>query len=279
MVTSNTSKNLVSSKCMHTSKAFTLVEIISVLAIAALIMIATLNVYDRVRRSTSSINERLEENLLTTEILQRIAQDIDTLAAPGFDTTVSIHNIYEAGENKAQLIIENKIYGTDNKPKIFERVTWHTYYDPLLEQYILYRSHGGIALEDQIMDTIESGEELTSQASLQRIGSEPYVPIASGMTYFEILAVNDENFSREWTSASLPNAIAVSISFAPYVENIDGEFEVPFEDISTRTIAVDRTRKIKYKFLAREFDEEDPNSIDMDDIDTENGDPNNPGPE
>ena len=259
------------------AKAFTLIEVVSVLTIAALIMIATLNVYDRVRKTTSSINERLQENLLTTEILQRIAQDIDRLAAPGFDTTVTIKNVTEAGYNKAQLIIENKIYGTDNKPKTFERVSWHTFYDAILEQYILYRSHGGMALEDQLIDTIESGEEATSQASLQKLGHEPYIPIASGMTFFEIVAVNDENILRQWSATAPPNAIAISISFAPYVENIDGEFEIPPEEIFTRSVAVDRTRKIKYKFIAREFD--DPNSLYIDDIDNDLSDPNEPNQE
>ena len=263
------------------NKAFTLIETISVLVIVAIIMIATLKVHSRVRHVTMSINNKLDENRLTSEVLQRIAEDIDKLAAPGFDTKVSIQNKTEAGFNKAQLIIENKIYDTSNKAKTFERITWHAYYDPFLEEMILYRSHGGIALEDKLLDVItpEGDEEARSLADRQRLGNEPYIPICSGMTLFEIKALVDEKYSSSWTSDALPNAITINISFAPFVETETGEFEIPAEDIFTRTVAVDRSRKIKYKFIAREFDIEDPNSMDMDmDLD-DTGDPNNPGPE
>lgn len=74
------------------SKAFSLIETVTVLTIAAMIMIAALGIYNRVKTAAAAINQTLDENVLPTEILQRIAEDLDRLATPGFDTTISIEN-------------------------------------------------------------------------------------------------------------------------------------------------------------------------------------------
>jgi len=97
-------------------KAFSLVETIAVLTIAAMVLIATLNIHSRVKNAVAAINEKLDENILPTEILQRIAEDLDTLAAPGFDTAITIKNKRDpSGYDMSQLTIQNRFYDKNNK--------------------------------------------------------------------------------------------------------------------------------------------------------------------
>ena len=261
------------------SKAFSLIETVTVLTIAAMIMIAALGIYNRVKTAAAAINQTLDENVLPTEILQRIAEDLDRLATPGFDTTISIENKLDvSGYNTARLIIQNKIYDKDNKPQTFEKVVWQTHYDPFEEALILYRSHGGRNLEDKVIT-----DDL--QAERQEMGNEFFIPLCSVITFFkiqvpvvkmvgenkkvgelrgekEVMAEESEKFLERWGGAKLPKAITVTISFAePYLA-VTGELEVPESEKIARTIVVDRTRKIKYKFVRKDFEPEDANDID-----------------
>ena len=70
------------------SDAFTLIEAMTVLVIVAMISVAAINVHARIKKTTESIESRLDSNMLTTEVLQRIAEDLDRLAAPGLDTII-----------------------------------------------------------------------------------------------------------------------------------------------------------------------------------------------
>jgi len=255
--------------------AFTLVEIITVLAIAAMIIIATINVYGRVKATADSINAHLDENILPKEILQRIAEDLDTLAAPGFDTTVTIRNKISNTYNVSQLIIENKFYDAQDKPQTFQKVTWQAQYDAFEDAVILYRAHSGLQLEDPVIDADKS--TLNSQAYYQNRGIDLFVPVASGITFFKIEVLENDRLLPAWSKTELPKAVFVTISFAPFIEDIDGSFYIPEEDKISRTIAVDRTRKIAYKFLSKEFDleeeleqdQQDPNSLTSSDIEPE----------
>ncbi|MCK4999631.1 MAG: hypothetical protein KAS23_08850 [Anaerohalosphaera sp.] len=246
-------------------RAFTLVEMIAVVMMAAMIVVAILGVHYQITSAIASINERLNSDDISSEVLQRIAEDLDRLASPGFDTAVRTFNKFEGGYQKAQLVIENKIYGSDNKSKIFERVIWHSFYDSFSETMTLYRSHGGIAMEDQLMDYAMSSATETSQASLQKAGQEPCVPICEGLTYFEISAVSGTKVIANWSSTTLPTALLISVSFAEPIETVTGEFEIPLEEIYTRTVAIDRTRKIGYKFIKKDFSLDDPNDVSAED--------------
>ena len=255
--------------------AFTLVEIITVLAIASMIIIATINVYGRVKTTADSINTHLDKNTLPKEILQRIAEDLDRLAAPGFDTTVRIRNKIDNTYNVSQLIIENKYYDTQDKPQTFQKVTWQAEYDPFEDGLILYRAHSGLQLEDPIIDADKS--VLDSQAYYQDRGIELFVPLASGITFFKIEVLENDKLLPAWSKTELPKAVIVTISFAPFLQDVDGSFYIPEEEKISRTVAVDRTRKIPYKFLAKEFDleeeleqdQQDPNSLTSSDIEPE----------
>ena len=255
--------------------AFTLVEIITVLAIASMIIIATINVYGRVKATTDSINAHLDENILPKEILQRIAEDLDTLAAPGFDTTVTIRNKIDSTYNVSQLVIENKFYDAQDKPQTFQKVTWQNEYDPFSDSTILYRAHSGLQLEDPVIDADKS--VLDSQAYYQNRGIELFIPLASGITFFKIEVLEKEKLLPAWSKKELPKAVVVTISFAPFVQDVDGSFYIPEEEKISRTIAVDRTRKIAYKFLSKEFDleeelrqdQQDPNDLTSSDVEPE----------
>lgn len=227
--------------------AFTLIETLTVLALTAMLLTAVLQMYHRVRGSVSRIALHLDENRLVSEILQKIAEDIDRMAAPGFDATLQFRNKYDNGYNSAQLTLENKYYGKGNPPKaeIYDRIVWQSSYDPFTQTLILYRMHEGLNVEDKVL---ESGSDVSASAGL-------YIPITDGLTHFEIVSQQGDTRTVAWSSSTLPNAVRIGISFAPLEALPDtGRLGVPEELITYRTVAVDRTRYIPYQFIKRKLD-------------------------
>lgn len=221
-------------------------------------------IYSRVRGNAAMIVARLDHEAVPGEILQKIAEDIDRMAAPGFDATISIQNKMDTGYNSARMIIENRYYGNGKPPKanIYERVVWQSMYDPMLDQMILYRSHGGLNLEDAVVDNL-----LTDRQKKDRL--DKFVPISQGLTFFGVYAVSgDEEPIPQWQKQAMPNGVLVKLSMRPMVQMEDGSFELPEENIISRAIAVDRTRPIAYKIGAKLADYSDPNK-------SESNDPNN----
>jgi prepilin-type N-terminal cleavage/methylation domain-containing protein len=259
-----TNKNLNIAPKANARRGFSLMEIITVMVISSMVMISTLTIFNRIKNATASINAKLDKEDIADEILQRIAEDLDRLAAPGFDTTVTIKSKISNGFSKTQLVIQNKIYDKNSKPQIFEKIVWQSEYDELEDMTILYRYHGGLCLEDKILDG--------QLKDLQADGTERFVPICWGMTLFEIVVPKeDAEPLTQWSKADLPTSVAVSISFAEPVEYFDGGLEIPEEDIITRHVAIDRTRKPRFVFEKKDFTRADPN--DLDDSD----DPNDVG--
>lgn len=244
--------------------AFTLIEVIVVLMLASLILVAVLGIYNRMRTSAVTIMDRLQQNRLQTEILQKIAEDIDRLAAPGFEAIINFQNKLDNGYRSAKVVLENSYYGTGDKngtekKDTFEKVIWQTSYDPLSDTLTLYRMHGGLNVEDKVL---EKDPESSS-------GTDWYIPVTRGVTHFEIKSQQGETVLGAWTSETLPKAVRVGLSFAPLQELEDGSIGVSKEDIFYRTVAIDRTRLIPYQFTKKKFDlpEEDPNDL-------SEGDPN-----
>jgi type II secretory pathway pseudopilin PulG len=230
--------------------AFTLVETIVVLMLASLILVAVLGVYGRMRANAGTILMRLQQNRLQAEILQKIAEDIDRLAAPGFEATINFQNKLDSGYRSAQLILENSYYGNNDKKDIYEKIEWRTSYDSQYGTLKLYRMHDGLNVEDKVL------------------GVDPdkpkYIPVAEGVTHFELKAQQGETVLGAWASNTLPKAVRVGVSFALPQELDDGSIGVPEEEISFRTVAIDRTRLIPYQFIKKKFDlpeEEDPNDV------------------
>lgn len=242
--------------------AFTLIETLTVLALTAILLTAVLQMYHQVRRSASQLAGHLDENRLAREILQKIGEDLDRLAAPGFDATIQFRNKYDNGYNSAQLTLQNKYYGKGTPPKaeVYDQIVWQTTYDPFLQTMTLYRMHDGLNVEDKV---IESGSDVSPSAGL-------FIPVADGLTHFELGSVQGENLTTSWTSETLPTSVQIGVSFSPLEELEDGRIGVPEEKIIYRTVAVDRTRFIPYQFIKRKLDtsaleESDPNSTDPND--------------
>lgn len=242
------------------SAGFSLIETLTVLAITAMIMIATMSVYSNVRRNVAAIDGNLDQGELPREILQRIAEDLDRLARPGFDTSVIVRNKLKNGYNISQLIIENRFFGDTppNKPQIAERITWQSDFDPYTSTLILYRAHSGIRLEDGLVDR--------DQLDKQEKGIEQFVPLAAGITHFELLIPSGDALIREWGQPELPKAIRVLLSFGAPVQTETGDWIIPEQDLFVRTIAINRTRPISYQFVKRDFDLSDLDSADPNEV-------------
>jgi hypothetical protein len=225
-----------------------------------MILTATILIYGRIRSSAVTITARLENQAIPDEILQKIAEDLDRLAAPGFDSTITIQNKIDTGYNSAQLIIENRYYGGGEPPKanIYERVVWQSVYDPMLDMMTLYRCHSGLNLEDALVDNLRTGDKTP----------EIFVPICPGLTCFSVFALTDANeMTPQWQKQAMPNGILLKLSLEPMVQMDDGSFELPEKSIVSRTVAVDRTRLINYTLNTKLADYSDPNK-------TAGGDPN-----
>lgn len=230
-----------SEKITKRHPAFSLLETLAALVIAAGVLTVLLMLYDRARSSALAITQSLDQHQLPAEILQRIAEDLDRLASPGADTTITLNNKLDQGYRTAHLIILNQIYDGKNKPQTFEKITWQTSYDAETDSLVLYRAHSGLSLEDKLLDT--QFAETPSR--------EIFIPLCAGITFFKVQALQANKPLDRWTSTTLPKAVVASISFAAPFEAVGGGLDVPEEEKTTRTIAIDRTRKIKFNVVLK----------------------------
>ena len=226
-------------------------EIIVVTMISAMVLIAATAIYTHSEKSAAALTAKLDEFELPQEILQRIAEDIDTLATAGLDTSVRIESRLTEGYQTAKLTISNQFYNNKGQPQVFEEVIWQANYDRDYNSLTLYRSHGGLLPEDHLL-----------QADLERFQREVFVPIAAGLTYFRLQTLQGGVTEDRWTNKGLPKAIVATLSFAEPFETVTGELEVYDDEKIIRTIAVNRSRKIGYRFTEKEFD-----FFDIDDFD------------
>jgi hypothetical protein len=227
-------------KVFGTSSArtgFSLAEIITSLIIGSMVLVAVLVVYNRAERSAAAVTRKLDGSRLLSEVMQRIAEDLDGIIATGADTKINIENKFENGFPTAKLTITRTIFDSKNQEQIFENIVWQTNYDfeSNVEGLVLYRSHSGIAIEDKVLDKNKSDWERGL-----------FVPICAGITFFRIKVPWGETYLDKWTSTSLPPGIEVTISSAEPFKTVGGTLDVPEEGKIIRTIAVDRTRKIKF---------------------------------
>lgn len=235
-------------------RAFTLAEILAILAIGSIIMVATLAVLSSVQRSAEAVTRNIKDYSLPQEALQRIAEDLDNIIADENYTNIIIRNKIDNGYKSAQLIITQYYYNKDDKKTIFRKITWQTAYDFDTDSLILYRSYTGIPLEDRLLDE----EKEDWEKSL-------FVPLCQNVTYFSIQIPREDNFLEKWTASTLPKAATVTISFAEPFKTSDNDLDVPEQQKFTRTIAIDRTRKIIFKLESPEYEykitNEDANQI------------------
>ena len=190
------------------------------------------------------------------EVEQRIAEDIDRLALPGSEVTMSVKNKFEAGGfNVSQMIIESKIYDKNNKPQTFEKIVWQSRVSEDANGVVIYRAHSGYTLEDKMLEEPK-----------EKYQRELFIPICNNATLFSMKAVGqDGNTVETWEGKDLPPAVRISISFAAREQDVLGNMTVPPDSIKTRTVVVNRLRQIPYQFIHKDFG--DANKVtDMNDV-------------
>ena len=236
-------------KIFGTSKSrtgFSLAELITSLTIGAMVLVAVLVVYNRAERTAAAVSRKLDSSQLPSEVMQRIAEDLDGIITTGEDTKILIENKFDNGFPTARLTITKTFFDNKNQEQVFENIVWQTSHDieSNFEGLVLYRSHGGIALEDKLLDNSKSGWE-----------RELFVPICAGVTFFRIQVPWGETYLDRWTSTSLPPGIEIALSFGEPFKTVSGYLDVSDEDKIIRTIAIDRTRKLKFSVQKRDLTE------------------------
>jgi hypothetical protein len=252
---------------------FSLVEALVAMMMAVMALIAVFAIYDQVRRASVSITRKLDSYVMPSEILQKIAEDIDRIAGPGSDAKITIVNSFQSGLPAAQLTIASQMLDKDGKPQLLEKVVWQTDYDLATARLVLYRSHSGLIWEDNLLDR-EQRADWTPDRQL-------FVPLCAGLSYFKVQVpqqqnlvqdVNDPNRSRTsrpalqnqfdrqvvdeqqffdvWNQPQLPPAIMVTLSFAAPVESGTGGAEVPDDQKIIRTIMIDRSKKMNFVYVS-----------------------------
>jgi len=222
-------------------QGFSLAEVLTALVIASMVLVTVLGIYSRAESVSATITRRFDSSRLSSEVLQRIAEDLDRIIASDAYTTTSIKNKFEKGFPTAQLTITKTIVDARKKAKIFEHIIWQTNYDFDTDSLVLYRyrtSELGL-WEDKLLDEERESWE-----------QDLFVPICDGITFFKIQAVKNGELLDKWTG-KMPLGIGVTISFAEPFKTLENTWDVFDEQKFTRVIAIDRTRKIKFKIAQK----------------------------
>jgi prepilin-type N-terminal cleavage/methylation domain-containing protein len=235
-------------KIISRQKGFSLAEMLAALTISAMVLAAVLGIYSRAEHTAAAVTKRLDSPRLPSEILQRIAEDLDRIIAADTNTRITIENRFDQALPTARLTIQKTIADSKNREQIFEEIIWQANYDydTGSKGLVLYRSHTGMILEDKLLDSKRSDWEKTYS----------FIPICTGITFFKIQVPLGENLRDVWVSPTLPPGIKVTISFAEPVKTASGTLDVPEAEKITRTIAIDRTRKIKFEIPVSKEQEE-----------------------
>jgi prepilin-type N-terminal cleavage/methylation domain-containing protein len=229
-------------------KGFSLAEVLAALTIGAMILVSVLGIYNRLERCATAVTDRLDSSRLASEVLQRIAEDLDKVTLSGTDTRITVANKLDNLYQTARLEILKTIYDGKNQKQTFEKIVWQTSFDyeSAADGLVLYRSYTGISDEDKVLDK--------SRASWEKNFS--FVPICTGVTVFKIQIPQGEVLRNEWRNDSPPKGLVVTVSFAEPFKTVEGSLDVLDEEKTIRTIAVDRTRKVNFKLVERNYGED-----------------------
>jgi prepilin-type N-terminal cleavage/methylation domain-containing protein len=225
---------------------FSLAELMAALTIGAMVLVAVLSIYNRVERSAAAISQRLEGGRLPAEVLQLISEDLDGIVVSGESTSVEIENKFDNLFPTARMEILKTIYDAKDQPQVFEKIVWQANYDYESEAggLALYRSYSGIRLEDKLLDSQKEDWE-----------RELFVPVCTGLTFFKIQIPRGEELLERWVGNALPGGVMVTLSFSEPFKAISGTFDVAEEEKYSRTIAIDRTRKIRFAVIKQQSEE------------------------
>jgi prepilin-type N-terminal cleavage/methylation domain-containing protein len=232
-------------------RAFSLAEVLAALVISSMVILAVFSLYNRLNKVSAAVISKIDRGQLPREILQLIAEDLDRIVSDSRDTRINFQNKVESnGLQSGRIEIIKTIYDKDNNLQTFEQIVWQTSVDftGTGNGMVLYRRHSGIALEDKLLDEPKQGFE-----------RQLFIPVCDGVTFFSIQAglfqTGDIQTAEDgkaslidrWSADSLPANIIATISFADPIEVTPGQWQVPDTEKITRTIALDRTRKIPFR--------------------------------
>ncbi len=235
---------------------FSLGEMLAALVIGAMVLAAILGVYARANRAADAVLAKVESPALAAEVLQLLAEDLDRLlGAEEGETSIKIEPGFDNGFARSRLTLRRTYRNAKNEEKTFEEITWLAGYDyeGAVPGLIVYRGHEGMNLEDKLLDAKREGWE----------DNYPLIPICRGVTFFriEVPKDNEGEFLDRWAASTLPPGVTVAISFAEPYETVRGTWDVLEQEKIRRTIAIDRTRAIKFTAsqtaLPGQADEED----------------------
>lgn len=252
-------------------QGFSLAEVLAALTIGAMVTVAVLGIYHRAENSAAAVTRRLDSSRLPGEILQRIAEDLDNIISSSSDAKITIENKFENVASimlvpAAKLTITRMIRDSRDREQKFEEIIWQSSYDfeSATNSLILYRSSGGLNMEDKVLEKNKDDFE-----------RELFVPICSGITFFKISALAGKDPVERWNGTP-PRGIVVTISFAEPYKKVDGTFDVPDEEKFTRTIAIDRTRKIRFDTSTSEYGNDEEGREDVNLLSDEKPPPESP---
>jgi prepilin-type N-terminal cleavage/methylation domain-containing protein len=228
-------------------KGFSLAEVVAALTIGALVLVAVIAVYNRAQSAAAAIYSHLDSEQQSTEVLQRIAEDLDGIIDAGKNVKITIVNRWEShGLHTARLEILKNVYDDQQIPQVLEKIVWQGNfdYDGGSGGLVLYRSHSGIAYEDKLLEQDKEGWQ-----------RELFVPVCAGVTYFAVRIPQGDQMAESWNSDTLPAGLNILLSFAEPFKSPAGVMDVLDYDKITRTVAIDRTRKMKFVYEPPQFED------------------------
>jgi hypothetical protein len=207
------------------------------LVIAAMVLTAILGVYARANRAAQAVLRKIDTPVLAAEVLQLIAEDLDR-ALGADDVTIQVKNGFDNGFVTAQLILRRTVRTIDNREQMLEEIVWRGAYDydSAIPGLVVYRSYEGVGFEDKLLDA--------KRATLE--SERPFIPVCRGVTFFKIEIPKGDGYLDRWADTALPAGVKVTLSFASPYETVRGTLDVLDHEKTSRTIAVDRTRTIKF---------------------------------
>lgn len=217
------------------------------LVIGAMVLTAILTVYGRANRAADAVLAQVDDPsaATATEVLQLLAEDLDRVLGSEQGYSVEIKSGLDNGFRRSQLVLRRTMRDSKNEEKVFEEVTWRAGYDYEGDSagLVIYRGHEGIDAEDKLLDSKRDSLE----------DNYPLVPLCRGVTCFLLeIPKGEDEFVQTWTDATLPPGVRASISFAMPHETVRGTMEVYDEEKIYRTIAIDKTRRIRFIVAAAE---------------------------
>lgn len=235
-------------KNLKQKDAFSLAEMIVTLTVASMVLIAVMTIYTRTQRTAASITQKVTGTRMTDEVLQSIARDLDNVLGAGTNATIKIKNSVDQGYNTAQLKILKTFYNEKNENETFEEIIWQANYNENsdVNGLVLYRSHSGVTVEDKLLEEKRQDWEK----------DYPFVPMCKGITFFSLEVIKGNKLLDTWDSNTLPLGILATISFAQPVKTARNTLEIPEEEKVSRTIAVDKARKLNLVIVPKIYGNE-----------------------